>query len=403
MAVKKKAATTTKRAREATSRSGRDQHRQMDGDSRQQASPSSGGLFSAIRELDAEDSREEAKRRKRGHRLVEQSRAAQSQSGLYWSFVECRIVLQRSVAGLHKWQQQQQRLAASENRGASEASEDPSGQSSAEFVRQCDELLVHLLKGRRTLTRQQHATGSGEGQQDNDGEHDGAVDYASVLGTTANCDDAEHPTDQLENVLQSEYDELRENWRDVLNKRHSDVRLRSGLTSKSQFKVVDSTFWQQVEATAEHEHQHHQLRVSAAAARPPSAASGLHDDSRPTFDDSKVYQQLLKDFLSSHHGASGAAVTGEAHERLLRRRQREKGPRSSSSGGAAVDRKASKGRKIRYHDIPKLQHFTFPIARGHASSGGGGGGGALPAAATTTLLDEDEWFRSLFGGGAESS
>lgn len=392
MALKKKKAASTKRARSTRSEGSRP----SSNNNKKMPSEDGGGLFSAVRALDAEDSREEAKRRKRSHRLVEQSRAAQSQDSLYWSLVECRIVLQRSVAGLHKWRREQhQQLPETESErkvGVAEDAADPS----SEFVKQCDELLVRLLEGRRILNRKQ--SGSGEGQEGSDDEErdEDAVDYASIVGTTENRDaDDEDPAEPLENVLQTEYDQLREGWKEVLNKRHSDVRLRSGITSKTQFKVVDSSFWQQVEATAEHEHQHHQLRTSAAAAR----SSSSDDGSRPTFDDSKVYQQLLKDFLSSHHGASSGAAAGagsEAQERLLRRRREKE--QQSSSKKADVDRKASKGRKIRYHDIPKLQHFTFPIARG---AGVGGGGSANPAA--TTLLDEDEWFRSLFGGGAERS
>jgi protein AATF/BFR2 len=394
MALKKKTA-SAKRARSAGSE-GRDVLGSGGGGGGGGSRPppsnntASDGLFSAIRALDAEDSREDAKRRRRGHRLVEQSRAAQSQAALYWSLVECRIVLQRSVAGLHKWrllqQQQQQQETGIDSQGAPDAAD-----QSSEFVEQCDELLVRLLEGRRTLTRKQ--TGGIDTQQHRDKEQDKvAISYASVVAANR---DADEPTEPLENVLQSEYDEIRSDWRDVLNKRHSDVRLRSGLTSKTQFKVVDSSFWHQVEATAEHEHQHHQLRANAAAR---STSSSSDKESRPTFDDSKVYQQLLKDFLSSHHGASGAASgSSDAQERLLRRR-REKEQQSSSR--AAVDRKASKGRKIRYHDIPKLQHFTFPIARG-AGGGNGGGGGSSAHPAATTLLDEDEWFRSLFGGGVD--
>ena len=46
-----------------------------------------------------------------------------------------------------------------------------------------------------------------------------------------------------------------------------------------------------------------------------------------------------------------------------------------------VDRRASKGRKIRYKEIPKLVNFTFPLSRSNNSN-----------------LDQDEWFQSLFGG-----
>jgi hypothetical protein len=53
-----------------------------------------------------------------------------------------------------------------------------------------------------------------------------------------------------------------------------------------------------------------------------------------------------------------------------------------------VDRKASKGRKIRYNEVTKLVNFTFPLSR--------------PANANSNL-DQGEWFRSLFGGAGNLS
>jgi hypothetical protein len=53
-----------------------------------------------------------------------------------------------------------------------------------------------------------------------------------------------------------------------------------------------------------------------------------------------------------------------------------------------VDRKASKGRKIRYNEVTKLVNFTFPLSR--------------PASANSNL-DQGEWFRSLFGGAGNSN
>jgi hypothetical protein len=53
-----------------------------------------------------------------------------------------------------------------------------------------------------------------------------------------------------------------------------------------------------------------------------------------------------------------------------------------------VDRKASKGRKIRYNEVTKLVNFTFPLSR--------------PANANSNL-DQGEWFRSLFGGAGNSN
>jgi protein AATF/BFR2 len=84
-------------------------------------------------------------------------------------------------------------------------------------------------------------------------------------------------------------------------------------------------------------------------------------------DDSRLYQQILKDFVGSSSTQSSSAANGLPI-------------RSSSSKKVNVDRKASKGRKVRYTEIPKLVHFTFPLSR------------------PETDLETNAWFRSLFGG-----
>ena len=142
---------------------------------------------------------------------------------------------------------------------------------------------------------------------------------------------------------------------------------------------------------------------------------------RPTFDDSKLYQHMLSDFVSSRStnergGGRPSDPAREAAERLGRalRKKRSSGGGSSAEdvdvdiaslyevgddgkrrkttagvGGSTkkktttttiVDRRASKGRKIRYAIVPKLVNFTFPVSRPE------------PA------ISEDVWFKSLFGG-----
>ena len=101
------------------------------------------------------------------------------------------------------------------------------------------------------------------------------------------------------------------------------------------------------------------------------------------FDDTKVYQHMLKDFVTQ--GAAAAAGGGDAQGTALTQR-RNNTKQKSSSNQHAVDRKASKGRKIRYTEIPKLVNFTFPVSRPNNST------------SDYNNLDEDAWFRSLFGG-----
>jgi hypothetical protein len=199
---------------------------------------------------------------------------------------------------------------------------------------QCDMLLTTLLQARQELV---HPEAQEEEKQD----------YSAMIDSSSS---------DLENgILEQEHESCKEQWKQVLNRRHKDLRLHAGVTAKSQFKIMDSSFWQQVEATQEYE----QLRKEA--------------NTQHEFDDSKVYKQMLKDFVST----SAAAAAGASSNRLQKKIKTQK---------KEVDRRASKGRKIRYSELPKLVNFTFPLSR-----------------PITSNLDQDEWFQSLFGGAGSTN
>lgn len=195
-------------------------------------------------------------------------------------------------------------------------------------VEECNRLLVQLLEARRTLLRT-----------------DDMTDYATLVQAGDEL--------ALEDCLASEYRQCRETWQEVLDRRHKDARLHAGLTAKAQFRVLDSAFWQQVESTVAHAEQQVQQPEDVE------------------FDDTKLYQQLLKDFVT-------ASQSGDAQAAQQRLRKQ-----SSSKKKKDIDRRASKGRKIRFNTIPKLVNFTFPLSRPNNKD---------------SNLGEDEWFRSLFGG-----
>jgi hypothetical protein len=255
-------------------------------------------VFEAVQELESEDVKAASRRRKTTAATAERAKAAQSQTKIYNHLVECRILFQRAL------------------------NEESLGDSARD---QCDSLMETLLQARNQLT-------SGE-----DAEDDPYTDVESA--------------DALNDVLDKEYNNCREQWKQVLNRRHKDLKLHSGITAKSQFRVIDSSFWQQVEATVEYE----QMRE--------------HAEESADFDDSKVYQQLLKEFVASSAGANGAAASKRLASKKKKSQKKE------------VDRRGSKGRTIRYKEIPKLANFTFPLSR-----------------PVTSNLDQDEWFQSLFGG-----
>lgn len=283
-------------------------------------------IFDAVEALETQDAQVERKRLAdtTRRRDLQRSKAAQSQMGIFGSLMECRILLQRSILA----QRQEEQQTEDDKDGDADASaENPDA-----VVDLCQEILVNLLQARQALSQKQDV-----------------VDYAALV-----LDES-----QLAEQLQLEYETHREEWKEVLDRRHRDVHLHSGaLTNKTQFRVMGSSFWQQVDSVVQHEQTRQQ------------------SDSVASFDDSKVYQQMLKDFVTV--AAPENLPHASAQQRLLRKK-------AASNSKSHVDRKASKGRKIRYTHIPKLANFTFPLSRpdsGNAS------------------LDESSWFHSLFGGAA---
>jgi len=259
-------------------------------------------VFDAIQELESEDQRHQSRRRRTQQSTIPKAKAAQSQSQIFHHLLECRILMQRAVV----------QESVPQNVKAS-----------------CDDLLSKLLTVRSQLMME---------------EDDHETDY----------DDLINDNERLQHLLQDEYEQRREQWKSVLNHRHKDLKLHAGVTAKSQFKVVDSSFWQQVESTVEYESLLNKNKSD-------------ENDDKASFDDSKVYQQLLKDFVAS----STKNLDAQGRLESIKKKQKKK----------QVDRRASKGRKIRYKEIPKLVNFTFPLSR-----------------PTTTNLDQDGWFQSLFGG-----
>ncbi|BDA50915.1 Protein AATF [Coccomyxa sp. Obi] len=74
----------------------------------------------------------------------------------------------------------------------------------------------------------------------------------------------------------------------------------------------------------------------------------LDERDAETFDDGEFYQQLLKEFLESS-GADTTAINASVQGSKKKRKN--------------VDRRASKGRKLRYQVMEKLVHFMAPVQR----------------------------------------
>ena len=268
-------------------------------------------MFEAVQKIETEDAVARTKRRATSVQLKAASQAALAQQAIYGKLLEIRILLQRAL---------QANVDELEDK--------------KEAIDKCTKLLTMLLQAREKLAK--------KGNDDDDDDASSATNYKAIVKND----------DKLEETLQAEFDREKEIWKEVLDRRHKEVRLHAGLAAKSQFRVLDSSFWEQVESTVRHEQRQRSSESDAV------------------FDDTKVYQQLLKEFVSTHPSGDGG---NRAQDRL------RSGTRRTVN---QVDRRASKGRKLRYTPIPKLANFTYPLSR--------------PAA----VLDDNAWFQSLFGGAA---
>jgi len=211
--------------------------------------------------------------------------------------------------------------------------------------------------------------------------------------------------------IESAHEGLRDSWESTVNKWHARVHFGSEKV-KSKMKVFNQTIWQQIDVVLDDDARVIEksrpvwadsnrvdkdddpstayVKSSSSSAR--RGSFGEDDDDkdddddddktgRPSkrvgrqgaedtkydlecYDDRPFYSLLLKSFIESSAAAAGSAggqgMRGEDLE-ALRRYKRSK---------TNVDRKASKGRKIRYTRHPKLESFMFPVSLASLSAAG---------------------------------
>eukprot|EP00591_Stephanopyxis_turris_P011385 CAMPEP_0195529146 /NCGR_PEP_ID=MMETSP0794_2-20130614/31585_1 /TAXON_ID=515487 /ORGANISM="Stephanopyxis turris, Strain CCMP 815" /LENGTH=340 /DNA_ID=CAMNT_0040660401 /DNA_START=1 /DNA_END=1020 /DNA_ORIENTATION=- len=311
-------------------------------------------LFSTISRLDSDDIRSSKHRRTSTASTLSKAKAAKSQTELYSKLVEIRILMQRNMQQmqvLFDLTDKTQRKGGDNSEGSSSSSDDDDDENTTAVlkdVQSAGQDLMNQLMAVRT-----HMIPSLN------------EDASSSDDEETNIDTEEE--EEEEKKLQSDYEKCRKSWKTILNQRHHDLKLKSGvltMKTKNKFQVLDQELWDQIQATLSHE----QLMKDTASVRNDENSHDDADDEKTEdlkeqednfdnsalFDDSKVYQHLLRDFI-----ANGSSKNNGAAERRLRSLQKKK----RGGGGADVDRKASKGRKIRYTVHPKLTNFTFPIAR----------------------------------------
>lgn len=333
-------------------------------------------LFSALASIEKADG-VAAQRRLRSRTVsLQRSKVAATQTELHNVLLELRILTQRCLT-------EEECLHDSDH--ANDVTNNDAD-NNAVVMEEVDTLLRNLLASRKEL-----------------------------MGKMISGETISNDTDDDDEILQNEYyTTLRDNiWKPTLDKLHSNLTSRSGGTSAaaSEFKggIVGTTFWEQVQSTVKHEQS-----------RLPKTLNHDDDDDddgggkqqRPKFDDSKLYQRMLTDFVSTRSSSSTTSSKGggcgvsdparEAAERLGRALRKRSGAdvdisslwgeddetsskrKKTETITTAVDRRASKGRKIRYAVHPKLLNFAFPIAR------------PIPT------IVENVWFNSLFGGVGKS-
>jgi protein AATF/BFR2 len=321
------------------------------------------------------------------YKQKQRAAAVQAQTNIYSRLIECRILLQRSMTTISQQQHQDDATSLHNTKEQEERKEDKSYDN---VINQCNSILIKLLEGRKLLSQTSNVM------------IDDSVDYQSLVNQSGTSDSNSNSI--LNTHIRNEYDQYRTVWKDVLNRRHYDLQLHSGVLTnkKTKFNIIDTSFWQQVQSTFQHEiirKQQQQQGQLHNNVNDPSQDNHYQNHSYVLFDDTKIYQQMLKDFVDAT--TSDQSQTNSNNSILQQRKMLQHHHKNKTQQQKImIDRKASKGRKVRYHTIDKLTNFTFPIQRrnfsiSHASS--------TTAYDSNVFLDDDAWFRSLFGGSSGSS
>ena len=146
-----------------------------------------------------------------------------------------------------------------------------------------------------------------------------------------------------------------EKWEPVINKCYARVNYGSE-QKKSSMKVFKQTLFDQMDIALADENRlversrmpiHESKRLNREKE---ASASTSHDVE--VYDDRIFYSMLLKSFITSTADGNISSMRAADLE-ALRKYKRSK--------GSNVDRKASKGRKLRYVVHDKLTNFMFPI------------------------------------------
>lgn len=159
--------------------------------------------------------------------------------------------------------------------------------------------------------------------------------------------------DSLQSLSQSR-------WEKVVNIHHSRMHFGSE-QAKSRLKVFNQSVWGQIDTILSEptrviqksrmpENDTNPRRLGGTGART-NDSDGNNGYDLETYDDRQFYSMLLKTFVAS------STRNSLSHDELQSALRQQRGVKSKSN----ADRKASKGRKIRYIPHKKLENYMFPL------------------------------------------
>jgi protein AATF/BFR2 len=203
-------------------------------------------------------------------------------------------------------------------------------------------------------------------------------------------------TEQIWKRLSETHNALRPQWKSVTDKWHARLNFGSE-QAKSKLKVLNYSMWDQIDEIVSNEDKFVEKTYSLFQdsrrhdkAEQEGAEEALYDFE--VYDDCVFHAAMLKTYINSTTEATNSSEYVLNAEELKELRRYKKNP-----NGKNVDRKASKGRKVRYVPHAKLQNFMFPQENSsNYNDNGSNGVGGTYGNDKPLLVDSDRLFASLF-------
>ncbi len=284
--------------------------------------------------------------------------ATKSLYDIHTNLIESRILLQRALVTCNDGG------GNDNNRSNNKNNNDVDGN----IEKGLDDLLDKLIDARKMLC--QHTL-----KQQDDSDEDSDDDNSE-----------NHKEEEEDDQFERDYNKLQKQWKEVLNRHYDNINITKKYKHDNKrndsnqgtkfFQTVDLSFWSQVENTVQHN-----MLLDAQNENDNDNDNNNNNYENPiTFDDSKIYQHMLQEYitLSTERDVTNASSMAEHRLRLASKK--------TNKDKNNVDRRASKGRKIRYVVHEKLKNFTFPLQR------------EVNSKKNHVIMDEDVLFKSMMGG-----